>query len=108
MVNDLVRIVDLGQRRALVPRLPAGLAPRFSSLAFSAVGARFRRSVARRRFAAVFAVQRKAMLKSINPLLKGGNHICLGCNDLGLPPILLDKPCFGFPQLHVLHIKSGH
>ena len=48
------------------------------------------------------------MLKSINPLLKGGNHICLGCNDLGLPPILLDKPCFGFPQLHVLHIKSGH
>jgi len=38
----------------------------------------------RRRLAAVPAVQRKATLKPLNPLLKRNDHLCL-------PPVLLDK-----------------
>ena len=92
MVDDLVGSIRLLQGRALVSRLTAGLASRLSAPPLLLVsGVRFRWAVARRRFAAVPAVQRKTALKCLDLLCQSGNRI-------RLPSVFTQKVRIAFPQ----------
>ena len=76
VIDDRVGVFRLRQGRALVAGLAAGFAAGFAALALLlALCIRFRWAIARRRLAAVAAVQRKATLKRLDTLFKHANHI---------------------------------